>query len=356
MSEYNLRYPVSQKSTYKSGDNVEFVLSFPGQSLVGNSVKISGKLDVYSTGTTRLVNERVYYDHLCGVHSFINNVVVSTQLKGVIENQTIYTRWVKMKNSATKATSQVISDAKCLNQLLCADYKQTTFLMNQQLPFSIDLDCCLNNVVAGSAIPYSKTGDVNIAFRVVQALEALFGEDVNGNVNFTLSDLACEYITVPVDNKATTTMLCSHQIKQIINSVNSVVNVKIPAVVSRVSCSFMKVSEELTMPNNNTELERPLGVYKLYYTFNDNTNTLVSFPIETQEDMLEHYLDSFVRNDIKNSATLKKINDNKFFGIGLYFEDFISLDSTAFGLNLLSQVKSSDPYYIYMYFKGISEL
>jgi hypothetical protein len=355
MSKYNLRYPVSQKPLYKSSDNVQFTLSFPNEALAGKK-RISGLLDVYSTGTTRIASEKIYYDNLCGIHSFIGNVIVSCQTKGILENQIVYSRSVKMKNSATKCLSQVVSDSKSLNELLCSDYTQTNLMMNQQLPFSFEIDCCLNNVNDNTNIPYNKTGDITIEFRIAQAFEALFGSDMTNNVNFTLSNLACEYFTVPLEKGTDKTyMLWSHQVKQPVNSVNTVLNIKIPANISRVSCSFLPISKELTLPYNGLELEKPTGIYKLFYSFNDSTNAFITYPIETQEDMLEHYLDSFIRMDDKHSGTLKKINDNKFFGVGLNFEEYVNMASSSFGINILSKVQSSAPYYIYMCFTGLVE-
>ena len=358
MTEYNLRYPVNQKASYFGGENIDFTLSFPNMSLVGNTVRISGKLNVKKGNDYVGFTDKIFYDGMTGIHSFFNNIVVSFQTKGVIETQSDYPRWIKMKHTATRTNSQIISNSKMLAQLLNVNTYKTNYQLDSEVAFCFDLDCCLNNVVSSTAIPYTKTGDITISMRAVQPFEALFGRDMGSTVRYEITDLACEYLTAmtqPQDNQPTT-MLMNYSLKQIINSGNANVNIKLPAVVNRVSCSFMRVAEELRMKYNNVELERLPSINKLYYSFNDSTNTFVSYPLESLEDMIQHYLDSFINDDTKNDATLQKLNDNKFFGVGLNFEDSINLLSTSFGINLYSKVTSDDPYYIYTYFKGISQI
>jgi len=69
--------------------------------------------------------------------------------------------------------------------------------------------------------------------------------------------------------------------------------------------------------------------------------------------MLEHYLDSFLNDDSKSNATLQLVNDHKFFGIGLNFEQYMNLQAQSFGVNILSAILSNDPYYIWLYFQSI---
>lgn len=358
MQNYNLRYPTNQKATYRSGDNVDLVMSFPGMSLLGNSVRISGILNVYKSATTAVApTDKIYYDAATGINSFINNVVVSSFAKGTMETQSDYPRWVKMMHTATKTSSEMVTNSRYLTQLICQDDKLTPSLLSGPLPFTFKIYCCLNNVGGNPQIGYSTTGDLTISFRVVQPVEALYGADVTSNTNFTISNLCCEYMTMPEAKQTEPTYLLSmYSVKQIVNSVNASVQVKLPAAISKMSASFMRVAEELQNPYNNLELERLPGLYKLYYTFNDTTNQLVTYPIESNEDILEHYLDSFMNNSIKNSATLNRINNNKFYGVGLDLGQNISLAQNSLGVNVLSQVASDDPYYMYAYFLGISQL
>jgi hypothetical protein len=85
----------------------------------------------------------------------------------------------------------------------------------------------------------------------------------------------------------------------------------------------------------------------------------VSYPLDSQEDILEHYLDSFINDDIKNDCTLIKVNRKpfgKFWGVGLNYEGTINLLNSSFGMNIYSDVTSNNPYYIYLYFKALVTL
>ena len=354
---YNLRYPSSQKSKYTSSDLVDFVMSFPGKAFVGNSIRISGVLNVYSTGTTRIVStDRIYYDGMVGIHSFMDNISVSTQTRGVIEGISQYPRLIKMQNSASKTANQVVTDSKSFCQLLCQDSLLTNTMMTYALPFSCDLAMCLNNVIGADIIAYSKTGDITISFRFVQPADALFGADMTPNVNFTVENLACEYIAMdepkvlpPVQ------MTLTYPVKQTINSSTANISIKLPAVVNTVYASFMLQSQESQLTFNNLDLQQPTGINKLNYLFNDTTNALVSYPIETIEDILEHYLLAFYENGKggKNNATLVNINDNKFFGIGLYYENQMNMLTSSFGLNIQSAISNIAPFSMFAFFRGI---
>ena len=357
---YNLRYPTSQKDTYTSGDNIDLVLSFPNQALVGNSVRVNGILNVYSAGTTLVDStDAIFYDGMAGAHSFLDNISVSTKTNGVIETITQYPRYVKMKNSAMKTASQVSSDSKSLCQLLCHDSTLTNIVMSSPTSFSIDLDMCINNVAQNGLFGYSKTGDVTISFRLVQVADALYGEDVDGNVNYTISGLACEYVTVPEPKVLPPVqMIVVNPAKQTMNSANASINIKLPTSIITMFSSFISQSGESQLQQNNLELQKPDGIYKIYYMFNDSTNTFVSFPIETIEDMLEHYLSAFApfNPSDKNDFTLKKINDDKAFGIGLFFESNVSMLNNSFGINILSTVDNYSAYSFCAFFCGIVSL
>ena len=175
---YNYAYPSSQKQTYTSGDQVDFILSFANKSIVRNSVRISGKLKVLNGGAA-LVNERVFYDATVGVHSAFNNLSVSSQLRGILELQQDYAQYVKMKNMATKTSEMMVSSGKLINELCMSDYTKTKYVLAQPgatelgddgIPFYLKPDICLNNFngvqnnVGG--IDYSQTGDITLSLRV----------------------------------------------------------------------------------------------------------------------------------------------------------------------------------------------
>ena len=362
---YNYLYPTSQKASYTSGDQVDFLLSFPNKSIVRNSVRISGSLQVNSTGTTILAGQKVYYDATSGVHVCFNNVTVSTQARGVIEIQQDYARYVKMRNMATKTTEQMISSGKLINELCMSDSTKTNAYLAQVLPFYVKPDVCLNNFNGLEAnvggIDYTQTGDITLSLRVSTTNEFLFGSDMNANVNFVLTNLAVEYQTVPLQGKPIL-MVVKSSIKQTLNSSNSTVSVSLPATANSISCSFMKVSEEADVQKNHIDCEKPDGISRLYYSFNGATGQYIGFPVDSVQDMIAHYLDSLHavdplagRNpaDRKNDITNQLLSEQKAFGVGLDFDTMSLAANSNFALNIMSNVVSDSPYYVYMYIHSI---
>mgnify|MGYP003347818705 CR=1 FL=1 len=60
---------------YNGGENIDFTLSFPNMSLVGNTVRISGKLNVKKGNDYVGFTDKIFYDGMTGIHSFFNNIV-----------------------------------------------------------------------------------------------------------------------------------------------------------------------------------------------------------------------------------------------------------------------------------------
>ncbi len=361
--EYNLVYPQSQKASYGPSDVIDFLLTFAGKSIVRNSIRLSGVLNVYATTNPNdPVNaQRIYYDATVGIHSFLNNVVVSTQKQGILENQSDYGRYVKMKNNAFKTDEQMITSGNLLNDLTMTDSTLTNKYMTDALPFYTKPDICFNNATGN--IDNSKTGDVKISLRLSNVLECLFGPDITPNATYQISSLALEYRTT-AEMKQPITMVIKQSAKQVVNSTNSTINIQLPAVVYSVCSSFMRVAEELQLTFNNLATEQPPNITKLYYSFNNTTGQYIGYPIESLQDMLQHYIESFHAvdgivgryNDNKNNMTNRLVNDNQAFGIGLDFSDSVSLMTANFGVNLLSGVQSDDPYYIWLFFHSIANL
>jgi regulator of replication initiation timing len=362
MTEYVQIQPSSFKSVYLPNDNIDFNLTFVNKSIVRNSVRLSGVLKVKNDGED-IQYEKVYYDPCVGVHSFFNNFVVSTQNNrqiAILENQPDYARYIKMRNTATKTQEQMITSGRLVNELLMSDYSKTNKYLTDALPFYMKPDICINN--CSGNIDYSKSGDIKVSFRLVAPVECLFGPDMTNQVSYEISKLTLEYRTT-AEMKQPVMMVVKQSVNQSINSNNATVSVQLPATVNSLVSSFMRVAEERQLTVNNLELEMPLGMNKLYYQFN-NAGQYIAYPLESVQDMLQHYIDGFHANDAiygklndhKNDITLKKLNDNKIFGVGIDFSDNINLMNSSFALNLMTGVKSDDPYRCWIYFNTLVNL
>lgn len=353
-SMLNQIYPYSQKSSYRPGDIIDFVMTLPGQGLVLNSIKLSGNI------VPTDVAGDILYDSVCGIHSFMNNFMCSTTNQGVLENKSNYCRYVKMKRTASKAVGDIVTDIKMTPELTCPSDAKTNIVLSSgaSIPFSMIPEVCFNNASSGGQVPvlnWSQTGDIKLSFRLVQPTECFFGSQAAG-ASYTLTDLRCDFITVPaVAKPAPINMLVVNEVKQILNSSVAMISANLPVSIYSMSASFLPVSKELNSLYNNVGLENPT-VSRLVFQFNDSTNQYIGFNIDTQEDMLEHYLESFPENTMgKNDFTLEKIMKGDRFGVGIGFSDAVSL-ANNFGINLSSLASDSNQYYVYMFFRSYLQM
>ncbi len=348
---------------------MDFVLTHPGMNLVTNFVKCSGILTVYrdSPPVTHIQpGDNIFYDPAAGLHAFFDNISVafqgsSTMKPGQAEGQDLYARLAKMDKSARNTQEQLIAQASNLMELCAADRTVTNSIMSNDLPFSFYPKICLNR--ADNSLPYGRTGDITLKVRLSGVNQCLFGVDMTAfPVNYTISNICIEYYTVPSTGKdPQCNMIVCQGVRQVINSSNSNIYFKQMEAVNSYHASFLQQEQENTATYNNLELQRPTGINKVYHQFNNSINQRISYPLESAQDMIQNYLDSWRANDAmlgkrssnKNGCLLKALNDDQFFGIGLDFGEAIPLDKQSLGLNILSALAAGDKYYVYVYFDSI---
>ena len=360
---YNAALPVAQKSVYAPGDVIEWALSFPGQAIVLNSVRVSGTLsaNIPSPGDVR-------YDSRIGVGGFFNQWAVTTARQGTIENRAYAPRWAAMQRASLTAPGDLITSCRLTPELTAPSDPATTAILARggvvaagrvtgAIEFSAVVPCCLNTAASGDGGPplldYGRTGDVRVSCRLNTPVEALYGPGFDGATSFTISDLRLEYSTAPggIPASQTVTLSTTVDVKQVINSSNAQISVSLPIAAVGVSCSFMRVADELTPAAANTMLMRPPGITRVVFSFSDQTSGVLGFPLDTPEDILEMYLDSFGSALQKHSFTTEQLSAGNVFGVGLPFPSAGALASMV-GINIESAITAADQYYIYAFYRG----
>lgn len=369
MAVYKQVYPRSQKNSYNPSDIIDFQLTFPDQSLLLNRIRVSGNLTVSGIP---FATKKVYYDNLIGIHGFTNNWMVQSATRGLIENKSNYPRLVKMTRSAAHSVNDIYTSTRMTPDLVVQGETASSVMLvnsgitdggnpakviNNSISFSFLPQICLNNAIStdGSApvLAYSQSNDITISFRLCSVLEALYGPDVSASVSYTISDLRLDYMTQPMVKMSPVQMMVITEVKQIVNSSTATIGVNLPVISNSMSCSFLKVANELSYGNNNTNLEAP-KIERLNFQFNDSTSQYI-FGLDNTEDIVENYLDSFSEHQItgKTDFTLRKLNDKDAYGVGLSFGDSLALANSNFALQLTaSDVNADNQYYIYMYFRS----
>ena len=214
---YHSVEPQNLKDKYQQYENIDFVLSFEGRSLELGSVRIEGEWEVttdanqaYPFGSRVTVanfDDVILYDRFVGAHALIESLSVSIGGSQVDHVQD-YARFIKMKTTATKSQTDMF-DAENACEMKVPSYE----LARQQLmgevvaadpgndgggnslydtmrnnpDFSIKPLCVLNN--ASGALPYRKSGDVHLTINLARVGAALFGFNVDANVNYSVKNL-----------------------------------------------------------------------------------------------------------------------------------------------------------------------
>ena len=147
-------------------------------------------------------------------------------------------------------------------------------------------------------------------------------------------------------------MRTKYTYKTNISSGFSNIQTKVPAVCDGVSMTFQPSADEGNKSLNNTQLSLLPNVSEVVFTFNDSTNSLVSYSIKDDEELVERYLESLSKGG-ENNAKMSNILANEAYGIGLDFRDRINLSNQKLNTQITSDVNSSNPFVAYLYFHSM---
>lgn len=364
-----------QDGGYQSYNNIDFVLNVgENRSLMKNSVRLNGTIQINATGTTRVGAERIYLDHKIGVHSCIESLQVSFQGSlsgqggGIRENISNYARFAEMLTVATNYEDDYLNASQSVelraptndvSQLLSQGRTAsgTSAIAVKDYDFSIKPHCILNSM-AGDDVPFEKTNEIRLTVNLARDIAALMGADQTSASNFLLKDLHVSYRSVPTEgvwSSTSTRMSSVYNVKSSILSGQTNVSAQVPAICQSVSCSFQsQMNENVPGPNNN-ELNTVQGITRVAFLFNDATNKYITYQIDDQNEMLHRYIDSF-KNTGHNQVMLDPFRTNGGFGIGVDFEGSVDLSNQRFAVQLDSAVNASKPMNIYLYFHSLQSV
>ena len=358
--------PTAQKPAgYVPGDIVDFVIASPGLDVALNTLRLSGTLTVTGIpNATRLV----FSDSAIGIHGFINNLLVSTANQGTISNQSAYPRWVKMRRTASRARGDICTAASNVAELTAGDdSKMATIFANagvnnpitdNAIAFSASLDIPLNNAAAADGttprLSYGAVGETRISLRWVAPVEVFYGTD-SPAASYVVTDLRLDYAALPGIAKPPPIILSTLvETKQVINGDVAQITATLPVAASAVHSTFLAVADEFSTSTVNTKLARLPGISRAYLLLSDVSSQVP--PLETVEDMVEGYLQSFPEGAMlgRSDCTLAKLSSGDFFGIGRA----LPLPAgSSFGVQLNSSVGTlATPYYCYLFFRSSIEI
>jgi len=358
--------PEAIQSTYGEFDNCDFVINVgDGRSLVRNSVRLVGDLEILSAPNTRATGQ-IYLDYRIGVHALVDSLQVTFGGPGggVKQNTQNYSRWVSMVTAAEQSQADMLNASNQVeqrgpNELTVERYADgeqtgTTAQIIQDIDFAFKPNCILNKMV-GDHLPFEKSGEIRLTINLARNMSALMGSLQGSNSSYQIKNIRCIYQSVETmgDPMATsTTMRNVYCVKSSIQSATANLSAQVPAVCDACHVSFQRQDRENANVFNNYELAQVPAIRRVQFLWNDSTNKYISYEQNDQNTMLKGFIDSF-QNTGHNMTYLDDFRTYGGFSLGQHFQGFIDLSRTRFGLQLTTDIDSQKPYNIYMYFSSV---
>ena len=357
---YHQVQPQSVQASYTEYNSMDFLLSVgEGRSLLPGSVRILADLTVNSSGSIRSTGS-ITFNRNCGGHAFIDSIQVQTQNQGLLENSQNYGRYVNMDaNASLDALDMVDSinacELRCPNQVVSTDLCQgithnvgTGADIVSDADFSIRPLICLNKM--DRDLPFSKSGIVTVQLNLARNMSALFGQSQTVDANYSLSNVRCCYksIVEPMD-KSPVNMGVVYSVKSNILSGNASISANVPAVCDSVAINFIQNQHENVPVYDNYKNEAVQGLEEVQFIMNDQTNSLVTYQLTDQTEILERFIDA-MRDTSHNQVSQQKFRSNCAFGAGINFESPVDLSNNRFTLQITSGVSNAYPVNVFMYF------
>jgi hypothetical protein len=250
------------------------------------------------------------------------------------------------RNSAITTGGTLVNAAA----MKCAKDEDTAIIMaNGPKSFSIKPYIGINN--SSSNLAYSKFGQLKITCLLSSITQFLFGDNVNENTAFYLTDLQLSYMTLPEQNTAPVSMEIITSIKQTVSSPQNQLSVICPNASEAVAMSFVQLAAENQQTQKYTRMVELPAVKRVESSYNDITiGTALQFALENQQEIALNYLMAMGWDGITASTV-----DGAYYGIGFGFGDSV-LPNTKIGVYIESEVAQNQPFACYLYFKGAMTL
>jgi hypothetical protein len=375
---YHSVQAMNKKDTYTDFDNIDFQLSAQGRKILGNSIRILGNITVYPTKDADNLTEKISYDGLTGSHSWFQSITTSFQTIGQVENIQFYPHKVASKARAQLANedlfqSQYACESRVPSSLLATDVLKgftcndgATYVgdLNRTADFAIKPDFCLNNFLPGtdSALPYAKTGDINIGLIVSRSVSVLYGGNaatpgvIGVDRNIVLSNVRVIFSSVMDDGKYAKqySMVVSSSLKQSIQSSYATISSNAPlALCDRFWMVFVKQSDDNNPLANGLAIIRPPAVERVEYLYNDSFNSEFKYPLLDEEQILTNFVRAVNNVVVDNQCNLNKLASNDGYGLGLLLGGYMDFRSNKLSINIQSGISSNEPITAYLFFSGV---
>lgn len=350
--------PRTQLAQYTPNTEVNFELIHDGEALKANTCYLTGKLTLVVGGG--VLASQKYYDNFVGVASFLENVNVKCDLyQEIITN---YARLAKHNNVGSISPDQMCAGLKNSSEMLVPHLEHTRLILHDSqaaaapFAFAHKLINSLNNMTGD--LDSAKSGRIQLSFKLPSLQKCLFGADVADVDNYYFTDLELHYMTVPQGSPSVSIRVVEDTQKLIATSNTTVMNTFINPI-DNVLVSFASTAAETDETQNSLVCQNP-AINKMSWVYNDQSNRLVAYEIESQEEqVLSGYsvLKSMgaeidLRDKIVMVVQDAKHSINDGFLVGLSLGQLLDFSRTGLGLNVRIDNLAGNTYYAYFYGYG----
>jgi hypothetical protein len=185
----------------------------------------------------------------------------------------------------------------------------------------------------------------------------LWGADVGANTTYSVKELRVTFTSVPEEMATADPIMLRTKLgmKQSIQSNLANVALRVPAVCTAVSCSFLPQAQENSPTYDTNELTTVPNLKSVQYAFNDITSQLVTFKLKSDPEFIKGYIDSFMDTGL-NTLTPNDWSANNGYGVGVPFGMAVDLRNQRFSVQLNSDVSNVDPMVIYLFFHSFLQV
>lgn len=352
---YILVKPLAQKDQYNPNDIVDFLIDVGGgNEVVGNSLRLEGEIFATQQGDFPETTALLAMDSRSAAHGIFQQMVTQFSDR-VVENLNYYPRYVAMKSDTNEVVVNKMASSANATELKMLNDDDTIALLSLAdgsaygRSFSIKPMFCLNN--ASGNFSYMKTGQIKVSVTLASVAQFLFGSDANpADTNYYVKNLQLACRSVPQSAASSkVTMMVNSAVRQVVSSNNTSLSVIVPIPTNSFSASFRNQTGEATFNQNFNQLDPLPQLSRLELSFSDSLSNLIQFPLETSEEIILNYATSM------GTAGLHQfVPNDQPRGIGLAYNEILA--NTKLGINLISETQNTDPYSVYLFFKGFASL
>ena len=362
---YKSVVPRTQLTAYKTGTEVNFDLLHDGESLEAGSIWLTGELKI-TVANMGAATEH-YIDPLAGIGAFMENVITRCDVfQEVITN---YGRLCKHN-----AMLQYSPDQLCVGYSHTGEFRAPTVEMTKTLlestnaaatatwSFSHKPLIALNSM--SGPLSSDKSGRIQISFKLPSLQKIFFGTAVADVTDYQFTNLELHYKTRFGLVSGPVSINIVQDTQKLIQSSKTTVMNTFPDTINKVLVSFADSDVETTNTYNNLICQFP-PIQRVSWVYNDVSNGLVAYQVETPEEMilsglnvmkavgcsidLRDQFSSFLNQDPIHSKTDR-------FALGLKLGTEMDFSRSGLGVTVEMLPGNTKSYYAYFYAYGQKQI